>query len=763
MKHTHQFTIIYNSVSTVLEHAPVGWDKRNRAITRSMSAIGLFRKFTSDLTFIKDGFDLLDSIETTDGINADVWLKVERLNGKTGIYEQESYLKFDFTTFSYSTEYGKGVKISLVASGFEQVLDARKAIEVPYDRLETVDGTAIDPYPSIDSDFGGGNTFHDTDGYRTIKVFGIDVADKGVPYIIDEQTYSTTDSPRNVVLGITTAYINPVVQEVAALEFGGAVYTIINSASTTDCFFYTNGYARVTYDINLLVNHRSTLSIQPNDWDLRIVLYKAVFDIDGNPIGASFVKVYEQTNYTGPLFNYLFATDGTIDLEPNEGLLLYAYHYAINALTNAQSNLTVLANSYISLDYSDKYNITYTKFILPHEAFSRVIEGITGVPDAFYSEIFGRTDLGYTSEGEYAYIGLTNGMLLRNFPQGNVIGPDAVKVAQLTFTFEKLFDFYNKNKCLGWTIETIDGIEKVVIKKREDFFNDTIIADIPPIEMKSFTKERATDLYFNSVKLGCEVEAYEKTSGLEEYCGTSEFSTCIKPVDNPLELITDYKTACYAVEFCRRYPLLEYSTTDTEWDGYNFVIDLIKDGDGNLMQLTTEGFTLPIEGIPLITTPMNLNLTPARALLRWGFWLNVGLWKYPSYNLIYAKSSFVTDLGTLKTGETEILYENKNILNSRLGAPVLSGYKIGFNAPVTSAMWLLLEANPGGILRLTDRITEEVIFMAIDTITSEPVKNEPTNWSGFECFPPDIGAFKLLINHDGLIYVDDLNYLIELT
>lgn len=764
MKHINRYSIIYNSVTTVLEFAPVKWEERNRSLKRSDSAIGLFRTFTADLTFIKDGFDLLNSIEETDGINANVQLLVEKMNPKTGIYAPEPLMQFDFTELSYTTEYGKGIKIALISSGFEQVLDARKAIEVPYDRLTTIDGATITPYPAIDTDFGGGLTFHDTDGYRTAKIFGIDVADKGVPYVIDEQTYSTTDTPRNVVLGISTNYVNPLIQEVASREFGGAVYTLPGGASTTDCFFYTNGFARVNYDVNLLLNHRSTLSIQPNDWDLRIVLYKAVFDTDGNPIAASFVKIYEQTNYTGPLFSYLFATSGIIDLEPNEGLILYAYHYAINSLTFAQSNLTVLANSYISLDYSDKYNTTYTKFILPHEAFERSIEGYTGIK-GFYSEPFGRTDLGYAADGEYAYIALTDGMLLRGFPQGYIIDEaddDANKVAQLTFSFEKLFDFFNKNKCLGWTIETIDGVEKVVIKKREDFFNDTIITDVPAMEMHSYSRTREPKLYFNSIKLGCEVEAYENTSGLEEYCGISEFATCIKPVANPLELITEYKTACYAVEFVRRYPMLEYSTTDTQYDSYIMAVDMVLDTDGNLMQRTDEGFTT-FEGIPLITTPMNLNLTPARALLRWGFWLNAGLWKYPAYNLVYSKSSFVTDLKTLKTGESELLAENDNFLNNRLDNPVLSGYRIEFSAPLTDVVWDLIVANPGGILRLTDQITGEIIYMAIDSVTSEPQQNKPTNWSGYECYPADIGTFKVLIDYNGLIFMDHSNKLIQLT
>jgi len=755
-----------------LEFAPVKWEERNRSLKRSDSAIGLFRTFTADLTFIKDGFDLLNSIEESDGINANVQLLVEKMNPKTGIYAPEPLMQFDFTELSYTTEYGKGIKIALISSGFEQVLDARKAIEVPYDRLTTIDGATITPYPAIDTDFGGGLTFHDTDGYRTAKVFGIDVADKGVEYTFDKYTneYSILGVNLNIgqifIMGLSTDYTNPSFFEIAnrTIDDVGLSEMISIPAlyATTDCFFYTNANAIINYNINFYLNHRSDLSVVPNTWNLRIALLKITFNELGAP-GVIEAIEYLDAAHSNPLFSYNVNFVGSESLTANQGLILAIAHNNDNGnpLHRCDSKVTILDNGVMNIDYSEKYPTTYTKFVLPHEAFERSIEGYTGIK-GFYSELFGRTDLGYAVDGEYAYIALTNGMLLRGFPQGNVIGPDAVKIAQLTFSFEKLFEFFNYNKCLGWSIETIDGVEKVVVKKREDFFNDAVITDVPPMKIHSYTRTREPKLYFNSIKLGCEVEAYENTSGLEEYCGNSEFATCIKPVDNPLELITEYKTACYAVEFVRRYPMLEYSTTDTQYDSYIMAVDMILDTDGNLMQRTDEGFTT-IEGIPLITTPMNLNLTPARALLRWGFWLNAGLWKYPSYNLVYSKSSFVTDLNTLKTGESELLAENDNLLNNRLGNPVLSGYGIEFSAPLTDAVWDLIVANPGGILRLTDQITGEIIYMAIDSVTSEPQQNKPTNWSGLECYPADIGTFKVLIDYNGLIFMDHSNNLIQLT
>ena len=63
----------------------------------------------------------------------------------------------------------------------------------------------------------------------------------------------------------------------------------------------------------------------------------------------------------------------------------------------------------------EHYPDTKSKSILPHELFQRLLHITTGVPDAFYSEYFGRTDLGYQKDGDGAYLATLNGLMLRCF------------------------------------------------------------------------------------------------------------------------------------------------------------------------------------------------------------------------------------------------------------------------------------------------------------------------------------------------------------
>ena len=58
---------------------------------------------------------------------------------------------------------------------------------------------------------------------------------------------------------------------------------------------------------------------------------------------------------------------------------------------------------------------TSTKAVLFHDVMERLCEIITGEKGRFYSETFGRTDLGYAQDGKYALNGITLGFWIRQF------------------------------------------------------------------------------------------------------------------------------------------------------------------------------------------------------------------------------------------------------------------------------------------------------------------------------------------------------------
>ena len=63
-----------------------------------------------------------------------------------------------------------------------------------------------------------------------------------------------------------------------------------------------------------------------------------------------------------------------------------------------------------------EFPATKAKALKPHELFERLIHIITGEKNAFYSDYFGRKDLGYEKDGEGAYLSVLNGLMIRGFP-----------------------------------------------------------------------------------------------------------------------------------------------------------------------------------------------------------------------------------------------------------------------------------------------------------------------------------------------------------
>lgn len=752
---TNLFTLINGEEEYSLNYNPIGWESRNRSIVRNDDYSGLFRTFTADITFIRDGYTKIKSYYDNLGINAEIYLKVEKYNAKNDEFEQEAYALLDFKTFKITSEHGAGIKISLIDHGFAEQVKSRDKVEIPYDRKQTIDDEDITAFDSRSTVFDDA-TFNDQDGYRTAKIYGIDIADNNVECIIDNLTYSQDGgSPRYNILKIDTEYENPSFNNVAIRQGDSS---ILNNSLTSDCFFYTNGGATVDIDFSLLFDHRSTSSPGANDFELDVWIYKVTFDSNDEWVSKEEIYNFHQEPNEGTLYKKITSTFEE-ELEANQGLMLVVYQWGQNFLTVQKTYFKVI-NGYFNVDFSEKYAPTYCKTVLMHEFLTRLIENITGQQNAFYSTFFGRTDLGYDEDGEGAYLAITNGKLIRQFPVG-FTEVENEKVGQLTAKFTELYESLDRLFCLGMTIKLIDGNYKVVIEKKIEFFSQEVVAEITSVEEKTFELELNEKLFYNNISSGSEIGEYEEVSGLQEYNNQMDMATFIKRVDNKLDLIIKNRIDGYGIEYCRRLVYSESQTTDSQYDNYNWLIDLVVGQDGNLYQRTTEGFST-VTGIPLISTPVNLNLTPKRQILNWGWLLNAGLWKYPNNFIKYSKSKLTTGLGTKKPGESSVIYENADIKNSSLDNPRHTGFNVVFNAPLSNQIWNVLDENPFGLLKYTNPNTKEIEYGNIIEASNNPVRNEPTNYILRQANPPTVGNDYVLVdNNNDYIVTNDEN-LIEI-
>ena len=753
----NRYTIIHNGTETVLNHEPIGWDGRKRSMRRDTKYHGVFREYTTDFIFVFDGFDTLKAIFDVYGINSEAEFRIEKYNAKDDTYILDCLLSFDFETYQETTEVGKGIKCSLVDNGFTTVLMSRETMELPYDRLETVDGDVIEPFAEKTTVWGD-LSFADKDGYNTAKILGIETIAKDVPFEVTDYSYNASGSGEEgkyILLEQRTEFVNPSVRSVT---YRTAESVSPSSFGRSDCFFSTAAVGKIKGKISATYDMSSTATIPPTSWRLIEQIIVLTFDpVTG--IGVSwelYPPLYERdTTYNSRPTNILFETEYETELQPNQGLLVLISRTVVGALgDHKQNTLKIQKNGYNRFAFDEIYPETYAKTLLPHEAFTRMFEGLTGVPNCFYSDFFGRTDLGYLTDGEGALVGITNGLLLRGFPVGYKKDENEDTTSQLTFTIEKLFQTFDALFCLGLTVEFIEGLPRVRIEPRKYFYNFEIISQPQKSRIKTFMREINIEAFYNEILTGSNVDAYEEVSGINEYNSTTTYSNCIRKINNKYDIQTPYQTNVYGVEYVRRSRFELTKTVDTSYDEQIFLIDLVRNEDGNLIQRTNEGFDL-ISGLLLISTPMNLNLTPARCIKRHGWWINGLLWQYPTQSVKYSKSTYQTALKTLKSTDVFEVAENADILNSSLEAAQLSGMLLKMDIPITEKIWQSLNINPFGVIAVTDPFRNELVYGNVLEVNSDPVKGEASNITLLEAFPPDVATEYLLVDENNDYFVDE--------
>jgi hypothetical protein len=340
---------------------------------------------------------------------------------------------------------------------------------------------------------------------------------------------------------------------------------------------------------------------------------------------------------------------------------------------------------------------TVSKVVLPHEFFTFWIELLTGQKNAFYSEFFGRTDIlntdgtqKYVQDGEGAYLSLCDGHMLRNLP---------ITENPFNTSFVDAFKAYHYIFCLSGQTEFIGNTEVFRIEKWKDVVSQETAVDLGEL-IAEWEASINGDLTWSSVNIGYKFRKLEDLNGLTMYNEEINYRTPLNNIDNTLKLVTDYIAADYIIEQQRRLQYDLYPDTDGRNDKGIFLIDTVRNGLGDLISRTTQGFDIAsITGILAPEKAYNLSISPARMFGNWGSYVNACLIKENNRTLVLTKSASNNQLSTQLLTETTPVNEGSDVLISTLDKPLYENdkYVIG-DAPLTKAMYDAIEANPQGII-----------------------------------------------------------------
>jgi len=633
----YRFTIIGSLGSNVLEYAPDGFANGEMRLVRNKTYRGLFRSISiSELVFYKDGKELLQYYYEEYGVDAEVLLKVEKYTS-TGYVNWVS-LKLDFAVYEINDV---SVTVQAVDDSFVEKLKNREDQEVNLLSTTSVDG---DTLPAM--------------------TVGLEFVDTSI-----DNNSAWTCNPT----GTTYPLHHTIPVQVTA---GGDFTEAISPAQIADdkagALFYESEHVRILNWSGSVVGSIDAVGSQTDDLSYSLIL--KIYDVDNV---MTYSKLLGHTTGNASIsFNY------TIDLQ----------------VTLNEGDSVVLQGEWTTSGDVADYTITYTNCTpavnesydgliagdVPawgiYEAFKRTIGLITGVDDCLYSEKFGRTDLGYASDGTLLHI--IKGKQLRT----NV---DSVPI-KLKDLFTSVNAMYNIG--LGY----VNG--KVRIEDVSYFYNDTVILDISyKVTNEIISKSVAPDLIYKDISAGYAKYGKKEVLSGFEFNTKASYTSEVKSVTTPLNIISLYRADGTSVVRLQHDDDL---SKDVDGDNDLFFLKSTRNLGGNLWIETDEQFS-SIQGTVYADKSINLDLTPARNIRRWGNVLTPGFIKSTG-KLRWQNTDNNNNLVTQKTTETTAVTEAADIDYTSLEAPIYYAERYKLTVPLTNDEINTIFTNPNGLIRLSD-------------------------------------------------------------
>jgi len=692
------------------------WDSIEASLVRSESYRGVVRKLTNSFSFVHDIKQRLYRSADMYGTNAYTSFIIEVGNDNRDAFSYTPLgdgfpMVADFATLSRKELVGE---INFVDSSFSNKITTGEKEKINLTTLVGLDGEAVTDYTTLlktiylpdrtlelNSELAFDDDLLIAEGERYALV-GTDSYFLAIPTKV---TYNPDENYKSVFLDMTRY------QGDVPLYF--SYYLESDSAKT------------ITQTIN--ANFRfSRLSSQ------NCVYYvtRRQIDADGNLKGdletvqtgviPDFTPT-ELTPHDGWYASVDYQKTETIEIAEGDSLQFYISFVVTKEGDPLGSDIGIIGNVFfdgyleeekglntvsITSNSVSYFDATTSNCILPHEYFTQMIEVITGNKNAFYSNYFGRTDLGYDEDGEGAYLALQDGHMLRNLP---------IEENPFNSKFKDILENYIKTKNLVAGIEYKGDIEVFRIEKYGYVFGTgsevlnfgEAIADV---EMSV-----NSDLTYGSVKVGYDDIELDNLNGLNVIHGEVNYSTPLT-IDNELDLVTNWIAESYAIEQTRREQYASNPDGDTQNDKDIFIIEAMKyTGTAELIPIRGIDYE-SVTGILSPSLAYNLGITPARMLREWGAVVNGCLQELNNVgSLVLTKSASNNGLVSKKVDESEVV-EGDSIPINILDSPLMLNktWLIG-DLPITKTQWDLIEQYPNGLFKFVSNGTDVFFYIELAT------------------------------------------------
>ena len=638
-----RYSFYHISIGQVFIDEPIGFRDDDMEYSRNREYHGVFTLFSNNLEFYAESRAIIKTFYDTYGINGILNLKKEVFgqdettpNKMIWTIEYEGFL--DFTTYTL-TEHKATCKFN--SSGLANLFKNRESIELEIERTDDLNGNVI----------------------TEINKESVALSDRDI-LSVDQSILTSETIMFDVTNGAGLSYYTPIQTEISSQNDDFNEVSVLHFTSTANNFFWVRNSVvstTLTVDIDLEISSTelggvpsvSTMKIRKYNWDGAVYNFVAEYD------------VYDRDNIPNPASPNTISVSQEITLGLDDSLA--------TVFTNTNSYTTL---SSLSIKTSEKTtyitNSNDYKFVFVYELLDKISTIISGKTNSFYSEYFGRTALGYSSDGEGALMGFISGLWIRNFSK------DADRYKSPLISWKDINTSLNSVLNVGFGVEKIGFREKAVIEDVKYFYQD-VVTVVLPNKVKDISRTVYRDLFFSELEFGYNKSGgYEREMGLDEPNVKSSFSTFITAIKNKYTKISKVRSDSYGKEFARRKPQDKFPTDDTKYDEHNWFLD-IKDTIGVYTEkLWADRFAKAPTGIFSPETITGAWFSPLNNLLRHSWWFSSGYEKNLGDATSFSSSNGNSEMSTQLIGGRD-LKENGSILNYDLDRPRLLPQLIKFN------------------------------------------------------------------------------------
>jgi len=400
-------------------------------------------------------------------------------------------------------------------------------------------------------------------------------------------------------------------------------------------------------------------------WYISVNGIKTLLPDSGGNATTGFINHDQPTN----VMYYQVNQSITVNVKQGDEVYLYGqYIFENRAGAGTPAFIAYLESFYntSSIYFDSRSSATSTKALMAFEMMQAVLDGVgsTFQNIKLKSNLLGRTNIGYPSNGCASLIAYTNGYQIRGFD--NVSRPMQTTLADRLISLNALH-------CIGLGYELDDNNNYIVrIEGFEYFYQDVEIILFD--QVSDYLEDIDTSIIFNEIEIGYNKytnKLQSSSNTLDEFCTLHNYLTPIVSYKQKLTQKCKDVFSGYAIELTRRVQQATEPNDSWTYDEDIFGISCLQNLSGDYVPETNENFT--VSGVLGPDSVYNVRYSVKRILDRWHKWINSGFaYKSLTDILINTYSALNGDLVSQETdgslcGSSQQFKESSNLYLANYG------------------------------------------------------------------------------------------------